>query len=126
MWRARAGYGKAEQPLVHFFLHTGDSVPYIHPPLRCLQVAGLPTNIPFLLRLATHPAFVAAGRSELNTAFIARHRNQLLAPQRVTPEVEHACTATTTITSALYAAGALVHSVFSPLPFGRHNGNNRP
>ena len=51
------------------------------------QVAGLPTNIPFLLRLATHPDFAAATRSELTTAFIARHRDTLLAPQPVPDEV---------------------------------------
>eukprot|EP00198_Chlamydomonas_reinhardtii_P008777 XP_001698114.1 methylcrotonoyl-CoA carboxylase alpha subunit [Chlamydomonas reinhardtii] len=56
--------------------------------LKQTQVAGLPTNIPFLLRLATHPDFAAATRSELTTAFIARHRDTLLAPQPVPDEVE--------------------------------------
>ncbi|KAG2439506.1 hypothetical protein HXX76_004860 [Chlamydomonas incerta] len=55
--------------------------------LRQTQVAGLPTNIPFLLRLAAHPDFAAATRSELTTAFIARHRDALLAPQPVPDEV---------------------------------------
>ncbi|KAG2445199.1 hypothetical protein HYH02_008667 [Chlamydomonas schloesseri] len=55
--------------------------------LKQTQVAGLPTNIPFLLRLATHPDFVAATRTELTTAFIARHREALLAPQPVPDEV---------------------------------------
>ncbi|PNW82205.1 hypothetical protein CHLRE_06g278098v5 [Chlamydomonas reinhardtii] len=55
--------------------------------LKQTQVAGLPTNIPFLLRLATHPDFAAATRSELTTAFIARHRDTLLAPQPVPDEV---------------------------------------
>jgi 3-methylcrotonyl-CoA carboxylase alpha subunit len=52
-----------------------------------LQVAGLPTNVPFLIRLATHPAFVTAGLADLNTAFIAQHRDELMAPQPVPPEV---------------------------------------
>ncbi|GIL49796.1 hypothetical protein Vafri_6028 [Volvox africanus] len=45
--------------------------------LRNTQVAGLPTNVPFLIRLATHPAFASpcggSQTADLNTAFIARH-----------------------------------------------------
>ncbi|GLC58882.1 hypothetical protein PLESTB_001413000 [Pleodorina starrii] len=56
--------------------------------LRRTQVSGLPTNVPFLLRLATHPAFVAAAApADLTTAFIQQHREQLLAPQIVPQEV---------------------------------------
>ncbi len=44
------------------------------------QVAGLPLNLRFLRRLAAHPAFISAG-SNLTTAFIATHREELLAPQ---------------------------------------------
>jgi 3-methylcrotonyl-CoA carboxylase alpha subunit len=46
----------------------------------CRQVSGLPTNIAFLQRLATHPAFAAA---ELDTGFIARHLDALT--QRADP-----------------------------------------
>ncbi|EFJ52738.1 hypothetical protein VOLCADRAFT_86022, partial [Volvox carteri f. nagariensis] len=49
-------------------------------------VSGLPTNVPFLIRLASHPAFVAAGGSDLNTAFISRYKDELMAPQHVPPE----------------------------------------
>ncbi|KAG2501903.1 hypothetical protein HYH03_000401 [Edaphochlamys debaryana] len=55
--------------------------------LRETQVGGLPTNVPFLIRLATHPAFAAASPEELTTAFIGRHREALLAPQPLSSEV---------------------------------------
>ncbi|GLI62959.1 hypothetical protein VaNZ11_005815 [Volvox africanus] len=58
--------------------------------LRNTQVAGLPTNVPFLIRLATHPAFASAGAvpqtSDLNTAFLTKHAEELLAPQHLPPE----------------------------------------
>ncbi|GFR43476.1 hypothetical protein Agub_g4560 [Astrephomene gubernaculifera] len=52
-----------------------------------IQVSGLPTNIPFLRRLAAHPGLLSAAPAELNTAFIARHREELLRPQEVPGEV---------------------------------------
>jgi hypothetical protein len=51
------------------------------------QVAGLPTNVPFLARLAQHPALAAAARADLTTAFIPQHSHSLLAPQPLPPEV---------------------------------------
>ncbi|GIL77621.1 hypothetical protein Vretifemale_7009 [Volvox reticuliferus] len=58
--------------------------------LRNTQVGGLPTNVPFLIRLATHPAFASAcagsQSSDLNTAFISQHAEELLAPQKLPPE----------------------------------------
>jgi 3-methylcrotonyl-CoA carboxylase alpha subunit len=45
--------------------------------LGACEVVGVTTNIPFLRRLASHPAFAAA---EVDTGFIARHRDALLAP----------------------------------------------
>ena len=47
------------------------------------QVAGLPTNLAFLQRLAGHPAFASASLDELDTGFIERHREELLAAQPV-------------------------------------------
>jgi 3-methylcrotonyl-CoA carboxylase alpha subunit len=43
--------------------------------LGACEVAGVTTNIPFLAAIAAHPAFAAA---ELDTGFIARHREALV------------------------------------------------
>ncbi|GBF87474.1 hypothetical protein Rsub_00185 [Raphidocelis subcapitata] len=48
------------------------------------QVAGLPTNLGFLRRLAGHAAFEGL---ELDTGFIERHRSELLAPEPVPLEL---------------------------------------
>lgn len=48
------------------------------------QVAGLPTNLEFLQRLAAHPAFEGL---ELDTGFIQRYQSELLAPAPVEPEL---------------------------------------
>ncbi|EIE19193.1 biotin carboxylase [Coccomyxa subellipsoidea C-169] len=48
----------------------------LHTALSELQVSGLPTNVTFLKRLASHPAFAAV---ELDTSFIAKHLNSLTA-----------------------------------------------
>ena len=45
--------------------------------LAATHVVGLKTNLRFLAALAAHPAF---GRGELDTGFIARHHDDLLAP----------------------------------------------
>ena len=42
-----------------------------------LQVSGLSTNVAFLRALCQHPAFEAA---ELDTSFIAKHMDALVAP----------------------------------------------
>jgi acetyl/propionyl-CoA carboxylase alpha subunit len=42
-----------------------------------LQVSGLSTNVAFLRALCQHPAFQAA---ELDTSFIAKHMDTLMAP----------------------------------------------
>lgn len=42
-----------------------------------LQVSGLSTNVAFLKALCQHPAFEAA---ELDTSFIAKHMDALVAP----------------------------------------------
>ena len=47
------------------------------------QVSGLPTNVEFLKRLCAHPAFAAC---DLDTSFIARHLDALLA--RTPPSAE--------------------------------------
>lgn len=44
---------------------------------KYLQVSGLSTNVAFLKRLCQHPAFEAA---ELDTSFIAKHMDDLIAP----------------------------------------------
>ncbi|KAG1663236.1 hypothetical protein FOA52_004437 [Chlamydomonas sp. UWO 241] len=49
------------------------------------QVAGLPVNLPFLQRLAGHPAFESA--DDLTTAFIKEHLAVLMAPQLMLPRV---------------------------------------
>ncbi|KAJ9513013.1 hypothetical protein QJQ45_029212, partial [Haematococcus lacustris] len=48
------------------------------------QVAGLATNLAYLQRLAAHPAFIAG---ELDTGFVPRHKEQLLAPLHLPPKV---------------------------------------
>lgn len=48
------------------------------------QVSGLPTNVEFLKRLCAHPAFAAC---DLDTSFIARHLDALLARAHISPEV---------------------------------------
>ena len=58
--------------------------------LAC-QVSGLPTNIPFLRRLAAHPAFAAA---ELDTSFIGQHLDALT--QRAPPPAPVAALAAVT------------------------------
>jgi 3-methylcrotonyl-CoA carboxylase alpha subunit len=45
--------------------------------LRRYAVLGIPTNIPFLLRLVGHPAFRAGA---VDTGFVDRHLGELLAP----------------------------------------------
>eukprot|EP00897_Mesotaenium_endlicherianum_P002704 jgi/Mesen1/2461/ME000158S01657 len=47
----------------------------LHSCLADYQVAGVPTNIPFLKALAAHPAFVAA---DVDTHFIARFHSDLI------------------------------------------------
>ena len=49
-----------------------------------LQVNGLPTNRDFLRRIARHPSFVSA---DLDTSFIEKHKDSLLAPQAVPQRV---------------------------------------
>ena len=49
-----------------------------------LQVNGLPTNRDFLRRIARHPSFVNA---DLDTSFIEKHKDSLLAPQAVPRDV---------------------------------------
>jgi 3-methylcrotonyl-CoA carboxylase alpha subunit len=50
--------------------------------LAASEVAGLRTNLPLLRAIAAHPAFAAA---ELDTGFIARHGEALLARQQAAP-----------------------------------------
>ena len=50
--------------------------------LMATKVAGLRTNLPLLRAIAAHPAFAAA---ELDTGFIARHADALLAPAPLAP-----------------------------------------
>lgn len=55
------------------------------PPIRTdlsLQIAGMPTNVPFLKALAAHPSFVAG---DVDTGFIGRHRAALI-PERLSEE----------------------------------------
>ncbi|KAL0045925.1 hypothetical protein WJX82_008659 [Trebouxia sp. C0006] len=69
----------------------------LHAALSDLQVSGLPTNQEFLKRLATHPAFIAAGLSlrlslccrsvELDTSFIQKHHASLVDAQPVAQHV---------------------------------------
>ncbi len=49
---------------------------------RC-EVVGVPTNLARLAAIAAHPAYAAA---EVETGFIARHREALLAPPTPVPE----------------------------------------
>jgi 3-methylcrotonyl-CoA carboxylase alpha subunit len=50
--------------------------------LSASEVAGLRTNLPLLRAIAAHPAFAAA---DLDTGFIARHAEALLAPAPQAP-----------------------------------------
>jgi 3-methylcrotonyl-CoA carboxylase alpha subunit len=50
--------------------------------LAASEVAGVRTNLPLLRAIAAHPAFAAA---ELDTGFIARHAEALLAPPGPVP-----------------------------------------
>lgn len=50
--------------------------------LQQFEVAGVATNIGFLARAVTHPAFVAA---DIDTGFIERHRDQLLDDDKKKP-----------------------------------------
>jgi len=52
--------------------------------LRATEVAGPATNLPLLAAIAGHPAFAA---EELDTGFIARHGEALLAPPAAEPRV---------------------------------------
>ena len=49
-----------------------------------LQVNGLPTNRDLLRRIARHPSFASA---DLDTSFIEKHKDSLLAPQAVARDV---------------------------------------
>ncbi|MEX0759463.1 MAG: biotin/lipoyl-containing protein, partial [Tistlia sp.] len=51
------------------------------------EVAGLTTNLPLLAAIARHPAFAAA---ELDTGFIPRHADELLAPAQAPDAGTHA------------------------------------
>uniref|UniRef100_A0A7S0R532 Uncharacterized protein n=1 Tax=Chlamydomonas leiostraca TaxID=1034604 RepID=A0A7S0R532_9CHLO len=56
--------------------------------LSATQVAGLPTNLAYLHRLASHNAFSTPRcGSELDTGFIPRHASMLLHPQPLPPSV---------------------------------------
>ena len=46
------------------------------------EIAGIVSNLDLLSRIAAHPAFAAGG---IDTGFIARHADTLLAPQREPP-----------------------------------------
>jgi 3-methylcrotonyl-CoA carboxylase alpha subunit len=50
--------------------------------LHATEVAGVRTNLPLLRAIAAHPAFASA---ELDTGFIARHAETLLAPPAAAP-----------------------------------------
>jgi 3-methylcrotonyl-CoA carboxylase alpha subunit len=51
--------------------------------LAATDVVGVASNVDLLGRIAAHPEFVAGG---VDTGFIARHADTLLAPQREPPE----------------------------------------
>ena len=55
----------------------------LHAALRQTEVGGLATNLGFLARLAAHPAMRAA---ELDTGFLARHRDALIPPAAKAPD----------------------------------------
>jgi len=55
--------------------------------LKASRIAGTPTNLAFLLRLAEHPAFAAAA---LETGFIAAHREALIPAPEASPARIHA------------------------------------
>ncbi|GMH37098.1 hypothetical protein BSKO_04971 [Bryopsis sp. KO-2023] len=52
--------------------------------IKNFQVYGLPTNLSLLARALEHEGFVAA---DLNTAFIDTHKETLLAPPRIKPQM---------------------------------------
>ncbi len=55
----------------------GDALQRLAAALAAYQVAGVTTNLAFLQRVARHPAY---GAAEIDTGFIERHREDLLAP----------------------------------------------
>ncbi len=66
--------------IAKLIVHGGDRADAVHrlgAALDRYQVAGVTTNLAFLRRLAGHPAFAAA---EIDTGFIERHGDVLLAP----------------------------------------------
>ena len=52
--------------------------------LKSTAILGLTTNLPFLLRLISHPAFA---EGELHTGFIEEHWDELAAPKAELPEL---------------------------------------
>ncbi|MBR0661433.1 acetyl/propionyl/methylcrotonyl-CoA carboxylase subunit alpha [Neoroseomonas oryzicola] len=60
----------------------GAALARLHAALARTEVGGLATNLGFLARLAAHPAMRAA---ELDTGFLARHRDSLIPPPETAP-----------------------------------------
>ncbi|MDN0076367.1 acetyl/propionyl/methylcrotonyl-CoA carboxylase subunit alpha [Crenobacter sp. SG2303] len=82
------------------------------------QVAGLVTNLPFLRRLAGHPAFVSA---DLDTGLIARHATELLPPPAA-PSAEQLALIALADTLAEQAEG---DAAWTALPGWRLNARQR-
>ncbi|WP_334058071.1 acetyl/propionyl/methylcrotonyl-CoA carboxylase subunit alpha [Alteromonas sp. S005] len=85
-------------------------------------IDGVSTNIDFLKRVASHPAFVAA---ELTTTFVEKHNDSLFAPVASASKDTHANTPTMALLSLLTRKVALNNktpSVWSTAGAWRSNG----
>lgn len=110
--------GTHYDPMIAKIIVRGDSrteaLQALRSALAQTQVAGLPTNLHFLQRLAGHPAFEAC---QLDTAFIPRHADALLAP-RVPPPHLLALAAVARHLTEVQAAARSSHQAVAGGPWG--------
>jgi 3-methylcrotonyl-CoA carboxylase alpha subunit len=87
--------------------------------LDATAVAGVRTNLPLLRAIAAHPAFAAA---ELDTGFIARHADALLAPPPEAPRAALAAAALRLLRDEPVTDPADPHSPWGQASAWRLNG----
>ena len=84
------------------------------------RVAGVTTNREFLFRIATHPAYAAG---ELDTGFIARHRDELIPAPAPAPHAAIAAASLARVLQQAAAAQTVTETLADPWsPWQRRDG----
>jgi len=83
-WEVGPDYDPLLGKLVVHGPSRGAAIARLREALRATAVVGLTTNLPYLLRLISHPAFA---EGKLHTGFIEKHETDLAAPKAELPDI---------------------------------------